>query len=440
MLSEQWTEFAQDAQARLLVWQASQAELPVIEAFHAREVDAEGAQTPDFFLRVRGAFVHPQAHGYALREELVTEYDTARPALQAEGIEAGWRPPHARQGDDDVRALVRTLSSFRAHHERDIELLALWLDPADVADPEAYLAWLQRLVHAAEPGLRFLVVDLDEACAPLARAEPVFVKAQPCALDMSGALGALAQQVADSPGGKFRVQFLELAAAAGAGDAERAERVAQGACALALAQGWPALAAAAQVVLAAAHLARKRHLDALRCYSEAERLAADAESAALAGGAAAPTNGQSAAPAPEPDQAALASARQVRLQARLGQAATLIAHGAFGRAAEVYLAAHQLADALADARSQLDCLRMASVCLARAGEPHKAWAAGLRALAVGAALDPETRKTSSFAYLCDHMLRMTEQPEFDPQRAPLEQQTAQLLGPDWRTALVAEGP
>jgi tetratricopeptide (TPR) repeat protein len=439
-LSEQWTEFATDPEARLLVWQASQAELTLVEAFHARETDAQAAQTPDFFLRVHGSFVHPQAHGYALREELIAEYDAARPALEAEGVEAGWRPPHARQGDDDVRALVRTLSSFRAHHEREIELLALWLDPADVVDSEAYLAWLQRLVHAAEPGLRFFLVDLQDACAPLVRAEPARVKAQPCELDLPGALRELAQQSAhDSPGGKFRALFVELAAAAGAGEVEHAERLAQSAGGLAIAQGWLALAATVHMALAAAHLARQRHLDALRCYSEAERLAAQAEAAAQASAAAAAPAGGEAAAAPPSDPSALSSARQVRLQARLGQAATLIAHGAFGRAAEVYQAAHQLADALGDGRSQLDCLRMASVCLVRAGEPRKAWSAGLRALSVGAALDAETRKTSTFPYLCDHMLRMTEQPEFDPQRAPLEQQTAQLLGPDWRAALVAEG-
>ena len=137
-LSDQWTEFATDAEARLLVWQATQPELSMIEAFFARESDAEAAQTPDFFLRLRAPFKLVKAHGYALREELITEYDTARPALEAEGIEAGWRAPHARQADDDVAALVRALSSFRAHHERDIELL--------LSTGDATGAWVTLLV------------------------------------------------------------------------------------------------------------------------------------------------------------------------------------------------------------------------------------------------------------------------------------------------------
>ena len=422
-LGDQWTEFAQEPQARLLIWQAQPDELPLLEAFFAQETDAEAAVAPDLFLRLSAPFENPRAHGYALREELIAQYAAAKPELLAEQVEAGWVCPEALPDDNDLTALIRALLSFHSHHQQDIELLAIWLDPSAAQGVPGYLEWLQRLIHASEPRLRFWLVDTADELSALARVEPTHVMAIPCELDMPEALTELAEEAGEeTPGGKFRSLLVQLGAASGRGDLAQAELLAAAASALALAQGWLHLAAAAQFCLAGGYLSQQQHLAALRCYTEADRLGEQMQQAAADKG-----DGAAAGTA--------VYAQHIRLQARLGQGATLIGHEAWAQAAQVYLAAVALAEASDDKRSQLDCLRLAAFCFDRAGEPDKGWACGMRGFALGGALDDETRKISSLPYLSDHLLRLTERPEYSAHREPIAQQTVRMLGPDWRNSL-----
>src|SRR5262245_23046042 len=129
LLTDQWTEFAQQEQAKLLVWQAEPAELPLIEAFFAKETD-EACETTDMFVRLQTGFTNSKAHGYALREELIAQYAASRAEAPEAAGSPAWSAPHAKQGDTDTGALLRTLESFHAHHAEDIALLGVWLDPS----------------------------------------------------------------------------------------------------------------------------------------------------------------------------------------------------------------------------------------------------------------------------------------------------------------------
>ncbi len=425
ILHDQWTEFAENPDARLLAWQAHADETALIDAFYAKEIDEQATETPDVFLCLRTAFAHPSAHGYALRQELIDQYEAAKPGLERDGLDNSWQCPFAKGNDTDLHSLVRALVSFREHQGDDVGLLAVWLDADEVNDPQSYLLWLQRLIHETPAEIRFFVVAgrTDDAFVQLHAAEPVLVVAQPCDLDMPSALQELAQQAGtDTPGGQFRQLLVKLGTLLGQGDLGGALPLAQAAGMIATAQGWPHLAALVQMTLATGYTALARHLDAVQCYAEAERLGAESEQALT-------SNDQKEQ---DDQEGSRPYATRIRLQARFGQGAALIAHGAWAHAAQAYQQALPLAEALADLRAQLDCLRLASLCQERSGQLKHAWDLGMRGFSLGATMDDETRKSSTLPYLCEQLERLTAHADYAAHRAPLLQHCEQLLGPDWR--------
>ncbi len=429
-LHDQWTEFAQLADARMLIWRLEPAEAAMLEAFWARENDAQAAQTPDMFLRLRVPFEHPTAHGYALREALIAQYQEAEKALaQDPDVNLGWQCPAAAARDDDVRALVRALTSFHAHHAENIELLAVWLDPASVSDSPAYLSWLQRLLHEAPPQLRFFSADLLAAPAhePLCRAEPKLVIAQVAQLDMASAMSEVSRQAGglDTPGGQFRQLFVKLGEAANAGNVSLAQAIAERATALASAVGWPHLAASAQMVSAAALSGAGQLLEAAQAYTRVYAFGEQCEASA---------------PATEDAEDLRAYGPRLRLQARLAQVGLLVQLEAYEHAAQAALQAAKIAEELEDTRAQLDALRLASFAYELHGAVDHAWASGMLGMALVQKMDDETRKNSTAPYLAQGLLRLTQNPSYESHREPLDTQFDKLLGRDWRTSLASPPP
>lgn len=424
VLLSEWSEFCEHEQARLLIWQAKADELSMIEAFFAKECDEDTTEAPDFFVRLQAPFTHAGGHGFALAEALIAQYEEARPEMEKAQLEAGWKPPRAAAGVDEKTALIRTLHSFYQHHAAEVPRLSVWLDADSVEDTGAYLHWLQELVHAAPAALRFFIVDCQDALLPLIEAVPQGVLAIPCNLDMPGAMGELAAADAETPGGRFRAFLVKIGGLAGAGDVAAAEALSAPAQALALAQGWPHLAALVPMTLASAYTMLQRPLEALTRYAEAEALGAQAEAITGSDGTDAP---------------ALYGTR-IRLQAKLGQGAILIGQSAFAQAAEVYIQAFALAQTLLDLRSQLDCVRVASVCRERSGQTAEAVELAKEGLTLVSSMDDEMRKTSTAPYLFDHMLRISESHSaYAAHRRPLEEQAQTWFGRGWRAELVQAG-
>jgi hypothetical protein len=427
-LNDQWVSFAENPEARILVWQARGDEELLVETFVARENDDAAAATPDTFLKLIAPFTNPAAHGYVLREELIGYYEQVREGLKADGLPSEWQCPAAQGGDDDVAAFLRALSSLREYHADPETLLCVWLDPDSACSDEAYLLWLQRIARAAPTELRFIVVDRPSAgaCIPLLKVEGTRVVATPCDLDMPSALTELAQgahEAAPSAGTEFRLLLAKVGAETAQGSLTTALPLAQAAIALATTQGWPQLAALVHLMLGSAYSAHGSPLAAAQEYTEADRLAEESEKRAVEEG-----RSSSDGSAVDPLQF-----RQLRLNARFGQAATMMACGAWDQAAEIYLAAAPLAAALNDPRSELDCLRLASVCFAQNAELDKAWHAGMRGLQHAQGMEETARAASTLPYLGDHLLRMTENNSaFESYRAGLSKQFDALLGANWR--------
>ncbi|MEY4515195.1 MAG: hypothetical protein RLZZ450_7317, partial [Pseudomonadota bacterium] len=294
--------------------------------------------------------------------------------------------------------------------------------PEEVRSWEGYLRWLHRLAQKMPPNIRVLVVDAKAApqCASLAKVDPVRVMAKVCDLSVLAALEELAATVGtDTPGGAFRTLQTQCAARLGAGDLAAAVRAGTSASKLAKAQGWPHLAAATLMMLAAAYSAQNKPNEALATYAEAERLGAEREV-------------QESASTDEP-----AYGTRIRLQARLGQGAVLLSCGAYKHAVVAYEQSAGLAHQLADASMELDAHRLASFSHSQLGDTKAAWELGCRGFQLGIGMDEQTRRSSTLPYLAEHLLRLTESHgAYTAHRRPLEAHLHKLLGAAWRDELV----
>jgi hypothetical protein len=443
LLHDQWSEFAQNPKTRLLRWLAAADEGAMVEAFVAQESEPEACETPDLFLRFEDGFENPAAHGYLLRDSFIRAYDEVRPfdagapegarrPLGENGVDTSFVAPSADRSDDDIRALLRVLVAYHAHHEGQVAQLVAFLSPRVVADPAAYQLWLQRLMLQTPAQVRFIVVDSLERqqLGELAAAQPELVMSVPCDLNMSGTSEELLQGVgSDSPGDRFRQLFAAIGSAAKKGELAVVLPLAQSATQLATGMGCPHLAAVVQTLLAGTYSGAGDYLQAIRCYSQVELLADETYA-----------HGQRNAPAPEgarelEGQVAMAYGLRLKRDARFGQGACLIAQRAWEHASKVFLDGAALSRDLQDARGELDALRLASLCFEQHGALQHAWQCGMKGLEVGAGMDAETRRTSSLPYLGESMLRLSRALEFSAYREPVERHLESLLEPGWRKSL-----
>lgn len=405
-LDAQWAAFADDDAARCLHWLIEPDEWRMLDLFFTTE------ETSDAFLQADVAFTDERSHGLRLRAWLDTEYRRVEPDLLAAGAEGGWTLPTSRGVTDDVVALVEAARSLWEHHQPLFSHLVLVLVPTAIGSPAAWMAWLERLLVRMPPELRIVVVDYREAPAlgELAIRRADVVRTVPAALDMPGAYAELSLQAGglDAPPGAFRHAFVQMCNAIAGGDMKGAEASATRAREIADAQRWSHLAFAVEFARGSGHLGEGDPQRAIACYRAAEREAEHAETA-----------GEPFGP-------------RLRLQARLGQGAACLKAEAFAPAASVYEAAVPLAKSLGDPLAELDCLRMASYCHERAGAPRPAWSRGIEALAVGEAMDPETRRHSTLAYAGETLLRVCDRPGFGGHEAVVHTKMRSLLGDGWR--------
>ena len=418
LLYAQWTEFAQEPEARLLRWVVEPDEVRMVEAFLEKEGDERG-ECPDLFLRMEAPFDEPERYGYALREALVGMEEESRAGLEEEGL-SGWECPPVKEGETDVEAFLAACDSLRSQYESLCEHLVLVLVPARGTDASAWLKWLWRAVEKAEsPHVRLVVLDDARTLllAPLAEALPERVVTIPAKLEMGRALEELSQAAGhlDTPGGKFRELFVRMGNAATLGDVGKVERLGAQAVAVAAGAGLHSLSVAAHFVVGGALLSAGRAQEACEHYRQAEAAAGESEAKG------------------EPQGA------QLRLKSRMAQGAARVTAQEYPEAAKLYEETAPLASELNDARMELECWRMASWCREVAKEVERAWAHGQRAWEVGRAMDAQTRETSTLPYVGEALVRLSHERQGEQAARAMESEVESLLGEDWRPEAPAEG-
>jgi hypothetical protein len=414
-LSDQWGECADDDAARILVWQIAADEARMVDAFFAAEAHEKAGEHADLFNQFETAFDNPVGHGYLLRKEFVDRYREGKDGFAQQGIASDWEPPQVEPKEADIAFVIRTAVSFAQHYKLP-GAFVLVLKPTTVSDPAAYQLWLHRFAVAAPKEVRAVV--LDDVHKPSYRslidADKKRVMVRRADLDMPSALEELSKDAGklDTPGGKYRDLFVRMGTALGKQDLGLALSLGDLALAIAAAQGWFHMAVPIQFALAGSLGAAGRFTEAIARYTAAELAASEGES-----------KGQ---------EELKPTCKLLRMQARLGRGSALIAGGAWGMAAKLYEETAPIAKELGDKRTELDCHRLASFSHEQNNHPDQAWKAGMPGMQVAREMDDETRKTSTFPYLGEGMMRLCtgSRRTLAPQ---MEREIVALAGTrDWR--------
>ena len=410
-LHDQWVEFAQSPDARLLRWLVEPGETRMVEAWLKKEGDERTGECPDLLLRFDTPFMQPEAYGLELREALVAMLEESQ-----EGVSLGRMAP----GQSGAEAFFCACEALHRHYEPVCEVLAVVLVPGEVEDVKAWQQWLlNALTHLRSPAVRVVVLDdvRVRGLEPLAQAEPQRVMTAVADLDMPGAMEEVARGAAglDPAGGRYRELLVRLGNAAGRGELHLVTRLGQEAVSVAAGEGWPALVVAARWAMGGALLMASKPEDALEHYLEAEAVAVDAEARGEAQGA------------------------ELRLKSRMAMGAARVTMQQWAQAAVLYEETAPLARKLSDARLELECWRMASFCQESVRELDKAWESCEQAWAIGQVLEPEARVSSTLPYVAEARVRLGQARQGDAVARRLEAEAESLLGKEWRTDTQAAG-
>ena len=421
ILSDQWQEFADQAEARVLCWQVTPDEYAMVDAFLAMESEEDTADSQDLFVTLTSPFVAGR-YGEALLREFVEKAAALYEGLGDPATPA-WPAPAAAPGAPDPLPFLRACESFIAHYQLP-GLLALLLSPSEIADHSAFAQWLTMMAESALPRLpklRFIVRDDAQApqLAALVQSQPERVVAMPAELDMPAARLEVSEAAGnlDTPGGKFRQAFIQLTNALGKQDLAAAEGHGATALAITSAEKWWALSIPVHMALAGGLIAAKKNEDASRRYVQAETAALEGEKAG------------------DPLCAKL------RVQARLGRGSLLIQAGAWRLAAVLYGETVPLAKAVPDPALAIDCHRLASLCHEQDKEFQPAWQQGVDGLAFARGVDKALLAQTTLAYLGESLARLCKRGEFKGLWPRIEHELVALLGTKWRpTAHLPAGP
>jgi len=413
-LADQWSDFADQPEARVLCWLCEPDELDMIDAFVAIEDDDRVGQTEDLFVPLQAPFV-PGRYGEGLLREFIEKAARLHAGLEDPAAKA-WQPPPLAPRAQDPLPFLQACQSFVEHY-RLPGLLALYLTPADLPDVGAFCAWLDLVARNALPKLpklRFVLRDdrRSPALAPLAQALPKLVVAIPADLDMPAARLEISENAGnlDKPGGQFRHEFVQMTNALGKPDLSAADQHARAALDMTAAQGWHALAIPI-------HLAMGAALAGAGKTEEANRRYVNAEASAVAG-----------------EQAGDPVCAKLRVQARMCRGSLLIHAGAWQMAAALYAETLPLAKAVGDPGMVIDCHRLASFCLEQAKQLQPAWQHGVDGLAYARAVERRLLTTTTLAYLGSGLERLCKHGQLSGSWKRIEQELLSLLGQDWRPA------
>lgn len=414
LLHDQWVAFADDEAARVLCWRVQDDERGMLDAFLAKEEDERIGELPELFVQLDVPFLGAQAYGLALREALIAVASATDAEL---AYASGFRAPLVSRDEDSIGACLATCVAFHAHYQVPGHL-ALVLVPAETVDAQAFATWLVAVARAAPAQVRFVVVD--SAAHPVLGDLPPGsgVVLQTADLDMPGALSEVSRAAGrlDTPGGMFRHLFVALTGALAQKDLAAAEQLAERVLLVTRAQGWFALEVPVHFALASALMEANRTSEALGRYVAAE-------GAALAG-----------------QEAGDPTCQKLHMQARMARGALLLITHAYEQATTLFVETLPMAFALSDARSVIDCHRLASFGQERAGNYRAAWQHGLDALAYARGVDGEILRSSTLPFMAEAMQRLAKRDGLRAQAPRVQREFEQLLAEPSTSAPLAPRP
>ena len=415
-LTRLWRMFTAAPDARILRWCLTSDAGRMVDCFLAWHA-GEDSELADLCLALPIPFEKPERYAAQLVQHLADEFKVADKQLGAMELPTGWRPdPESKQpgGADDPQRLITALASIHKHYAEYVDHVAVALTPPAVVDPDQWTRWLDRLAKVSywPAPVRVLVLDWlpETRLDGWAKSYDKRVLTQKPALDPDGLpLEILSRVRGRGPGFEFRRLFVQLGAAAAAGNIRRVLTIADRADALARGQGWPSLATAVQMTVAAAYAAAGKSNESTDTYRKA---LAVARTAATTDPARMPT----------------------LITSNLALAGSLVGQGNYDEARKNYLEAVKLADETGDTFAAFESRRMASYCSEQLNDHTGALRMAREAMRLLERLPAEQRMQGTGPHLAARMTELAGRPELAQQARDVERLCSTTLRGDWRSA------
>ena len=423
-LTDYWNAFTDKDELlvfRLLVDDNNQS---LVEGFFAYHQE-QGTGLADLFLQFDTPFDEPHTYGKALAASLVEQYENVKEDLIEGGLQADWEAPEMKRINGDYANFAFTCKSFYEYHNRDMENLAVILNPSAISTLDAWGDWILNLFKMTyPPRIRFII--LDHAEAPqlddyLADINPLIMTHHPI-VDMVEVMQALAAEGdPEDDGVQFRQCFVAIGAATEKKDESAIQEAAKKGFLIADKNEWFPLKVALCMALGGAYTALSKSEEGLTQYRAAREAA------------------KSSADRGDPE------GRQLMLHAAMAEASALIGLKRHKEAALIYddnatfvQEAPISDDEPTNQRMVLENIRMASYCYSEEKELDIAWDRGVKALHVGEVMDEETKKGSTLGYVGQALKKLTENRSLSEHREWLHEKMILLLGDDWESSLAGK--
>jgi len=408
MLAHQdWLGFAQDASARLMVWQTNDADAPLVRLYFQAQAEMSCA-----VITLRSACDDSAQYPYALAQELIAFYENRRAASTEQGLRADWRAP-ANTACDGALYLLQVVDSLLRHHPDFFPGMVLVLEPRYTGrrgDAAVFERAAGDLLALSAPApqlferLRLVVPrSADRALPSLAARFPELVRIVQGRYAMQSVpRELLAESGERGASGDLRRLFVELGETIGENDPARTMQLHARALEIAEREQWLDQCVVLHLIAGSAWLKQRHHDDALAAYRSATECGTRAVSAGHGAGHKLVANGL------------------------FGEASVHLVRKEFPQAACCYERAAIEMEAAPDAMMSVEAWRMSADCWDRAGERELALEAGFNALDAGLQVDASMRRTGSLPLLVEWMVKRVG--AFDRRRPELQEKVDALLG------------
>ncbi|MGN6260232.1 MAG: hypothetical protein ACTHNO_05805 [Ralstonia sp.] len=399
-----WTRFAQDKAARLMVWQTDETDAQLVRLYFQVQDETSCAVRT-----MRASFVDESSYAKALTDELIAFYDSRREASLAQGVRADWQAPPS-DGPHPVLYLLKVADSLMQHHPDIFPSMVFVLEPAKVRDDAAWVHWMDGLLSiiAAAPKLgervRFVLPRTDIApFAALMQRQQAAVRIVHGKYSMASVpRELLAESGERGASGEFRRQFVMLTETIESGDPARLEDLRTAAMKVAEREQWFDQCVVVHLIAGAAYLKWRDRARAIDAYRSA------------AG------SGMRAVEAGHP------AGHKLVANGLFGEASVHLMHKDFAHAAYCYERAAVSTAAAQDALMTVEAWRMSAVCWEKAGESEHALEAGFNALDAGLLMGESMRLNSNLRFVVEWMVKQVG--AFDQRRNELSDKVAALRG------------
>lgn len=397
-----WLRFANDRDARLMIWQTNEADAQLVRLYFRAQEELSCA-----VIRLRSEYLDEARYAHALTNEIVRFYDSRRDASNVQGMRADWQAPPYR-GTDPILHLLSVSDSLMQRHPDIFPALIFVLEPAQIHDESAFSGWLGKLLTVLKTAprlgerVRFVLPRTGvESLAPLAeRHRDVVCLARGQYTMASVPRELLAESGERGASGQFRRLFVELGETVGSGDPATLERLRTQALEISERERWFDQCTVAHLISGAAYLKWRDHARAIDAYRSAAR------------------SGEQAVEAGHP------AGHKLVAHGLFGEASVHLTQKAFALAAYCYERAAASMSAAKDALMTVEAWRMSAVCWERAGEREHALEAGFNALDAGLSIDESMRVNSNLRLVVEWMVSKVG--AFDRRRGELTERVAAL--------------